>query len=80
MATEKEMYELVGRAVIDAAFREQLLADPAGAAAAAGYALTAEQLAALKSADGQGLAALLEDRLPKSFAFQGGISNAMLLN
>jgi hypothetical protein len=78
MATEKEMHELVGRAVMDATFRQQLLTDPAGAATAAGYELTAEQLAALQSADGKGIAALLEDRLPKSFAFQGGISNASL--
>lgn len=67
MATEKEMYELVGRAVVDAEFRKKLMADPAQAAKEAGYTLTTEQLAALKTAEGKGLAAVLEERLPKSF-------------
>jgi hypothetical protein len=66
MATEKEMYELIGRAVVDAAFRQQLLADPVAAAQGAGYTLTQEQLAALNSAEGKGLAAVLEERLPKT--------------
>jgi len=65
MATEKEMNELIGHAVSDAGFRKELLADPKAAAKASGYTLTKEQLAALKSPDGKGLAALLEERLPK---------------
>ncbi|MBM3133917.1 MAG: hypothetical protein FJZ89_01230 [Chloroflexi bacterium] len=66
MATEKEMYELIGRAVMDAEFRKKLMADPEQAAKEAGFTLTAEQLAALKSAEGKGLAAVLEERLPKT--------------
>ncbi len=66
MATEKEMYELIGRAVVDHEFRAQLMADPEQAAKEAGYTLTSEQLAALKSTDGKGLAAILNERLPKS--------------
>lgn len=71
MATQEEMYALVGRAVMDAEFRQKLLADPEAAAQEAGYTLTEEQLAALKAAEGQGLAAVLEERLPKSFGIPG---------
>jgi len=66
MATEEELYALIGRAVVDAEFRKKLIADPEGAAKEAGYTLTEEQLAALKSTEGKGLAAVLEERLPKS--------------
>ncbi|MBM3133916.1 MAG: hypothetical protein FJZ89_01225 [Chloroflexi bacterium] len=66
MATKKEMYELVGRAVVDAEFRKKLRENPEQVAKEAGYTLTAEQLAALKSPDLQGLADILEERLPKS--------------
>jgi hypothetical protein len=66
MATEEELYALIGRAVVDAEFRQKLMADPEGAAKEAGYTLTEEQLAALKSAEGKGLASVLEERLPKS--------------
>ncbi len=72
MATEKEMYELVGRAVMDAEFRKKLMADPEQAAKEAGFTLTAEQLAALKSAEGKGLAAVLEERLPKFVGLEAG--------
>lgn len=72
MATEKEMYELVGRAVMDAEFRKKLMADPEQAAQEAGFTLTAEQLAALKSAEGKGLAAVLEERLPKFVGLEAG--------
>ena len=34
MASEKEMYEIIGRAVADKTFREMLIADPEKAAAA----------------------------------------------
>jgi hypothetical protein len=66
MATEEEMYALIGRAVVDAEFRKKLMEDPEAAAKEAGYTVTAEQVATLKSAEGQGLATVLEDRLPKS--------------
>jgi len=66
MATEKEMYELIGRAVMDVEFRKKMRADPEKAAKEAGYKLTAKQLEALKTAEGKGLASVLEERLPKS--------------
>jgi hypothetical protein len=66
MATEKEMNELVGRAVLDVAFRKRLMEDPEQAAQELSFTLTAEQLAALKPADGKGLATVLDERLPKS--------------
>jgi hypothetical protein len=66
MATDEQMYALIGRAVADPAFRAKLVADPQAAAQEAGYTLTEEQLAGLKSAEGKGLAAILEERLPKS--------------
>jgi len=69
MATEKEMHELVGRAVMDIAFRRKLVADPKAAAKEAGITLTEKQLAVLKSAEGKGLAAVLEERLPKTIGY-----------
>ena len=66
MATEKEMHELVGRAVMDVGFRKKLVADPKAAAKEAGIILTEQQRAVLKSAEGKGLAAVLEERLPKT--------------
>ncbi len=66
MATENELHELAGCAVVDAEFRAKLMADPEQAAKEAGYTLTAEQLAALKSPDLQGLARTLNERMPKS--------------
>jgi hypothetical protein len=66
MATEEEMYALIGRAVADPEFRSKLAADPEAAAKEAGYTLTEEQLAALKSEEAGGLATVLEERLPKS--------------
>jgi hypothetical protein len=67
MATEKELYELIGRAVADGEFRKKLMADPQAAAQELGYTLTEEQLASLKSAEGKGLADVLEERLPKDY-------------
>lgn len=48
-------------------------ADPEQAAKDTGFSLTAEQLAALKSAEGKGLAAVMEERLPKSLGLLGPI-------
>lgn len=42
MASEKEIYEIIGRAVADKKFRENLNSDPEGAAKALGYSLTPE--------------------------------------
>ncbi len=66
MATEHEMYALIGRAVTDAEFRTKLATDPEGAAKDAGITLTEEQLAKLQSEEASGLATVLEERLPKS--------------
>jgi hypothetical protein len=65
MATEKEMYELLGRALVDANFRAALAADPVQAAAGLGYELTEEQVAALKSADMAQAVQGLDERLSK---------------
>ena len=65
MATEKEMYEVIGRALADAQFRQSLKEDPEAAVEAAGYTLTSDQLAALKSADLPTVAEGLGDRLSK---------------
>jgi Ribosomally synthesized peptide prototyped by Frankia Franean1_4349. len=65
MATEKEIYELLGRALVDAEFRASLSADPAKAAAGLGYELTEEQMAALKSADMAQAVQGLDERLSK---------------
>jgi len=65
MATEKEMHELIGRAVADPDFRAKLVEDPEKAIAEAGYELTEEQLAGLKSADMSGLSESLDERLSK---------------
>ncbi len=65
MATEKEMKELIERAMADAQFRAQLVADPAKVAADAGYTLTKEQVAALKGGDFQSMSEDLGKRLSK---------------
>ena len=65
MATEKELVELLGRALADEAFRARLFDDPWQAALDAGYDLTAEQLAALKTLDVQSIAEALDERLIK---------------
>ena len=65
MATEKEIHELVGRAVVDAEFRKKLMADPENTVKEAGYDLTDEQLKALKGMNGKGLASVLDENLPK---------------
>jgi len=66
MATEKEMHELIGRAVADPDFRAKLVEDPKKAIAEAGYELTEEQLAGLKSADMSDLSESLDERLSKA--------------
>jgi hypothetical protein len=65
MATEKEMQALLGRALADEAFRARLFDDPRQAARDAGYDLTAEQLATLKTIDIQTIAEALDERLIK---------------
>ncbi len=67
MATEKEMYELLGRALVDPQLRALLLEDPQKAAESLGLSLTEEQLAGLKESDLSHLAEGLDDRLSKAF-------------
>lgn len=74
MATQKEMYELLGRALVDAEFRTSLAADPAQAATGAGYELSEEQTAGLKEADLAAVSEGLDERLSKWFYLFGSPS------
>ena len=65
MATEKEMFELIGRMMADPAFRASLVEDPETAVKDAGFDLTEEQMASLKERDLQALSADLDERLSK---------------
>jgi hypothetical protein len=65
MASEKELGEMVGRALADAEFRASLIEDPEKAVKEAGYELTEEQLAQLKSRDLESLSTLVDERLSK---------------
>ncbi len=65
MATEKEMYELLGRLLTDPELRKALADDPLMAAANLGITLTEEQAAALKSSDLTGELEGLDERLSK---------------
>ena len=67
MATEKEMYELIGRVVADPAFRASVAEDPEKAVKDTGFDLTEEQLAALKKADLEGFSADLDERVSKMY-------------
>lgn len=66
MATEKEMYELLGRALTDSQLRAALVEDPVKAAQGLGMDLTAEQVAGLKATDWGHLAEGLDERLSKA--------------
>jgi hypothetical protein len=65
MATQKEMYQLIGPTVADPDFRASVLKDPEKAAKAAGFDLTVEQLKGLKRTDLKASSADLDDRLSK---------------
>jgi len=65
MATEKEMYELLGRALTDPQLRAALAEDPVKAARGLGLDLTEEQLAGLRASDLGALAEGLDERLSK---------------
>lgn len=65
--TLQVLEEVIGRATLDAAFRAALFADPG--AALAGYALTADEEAALRAIDVESL---------ESFAASPGIAMAKL--
>jgi hypothetical protein len=57
----KDLERLIGRAVLDAKFREKLFADPEKAIREAGFDLSEEEVAGLKSIDAQKTRALLEE-------------------
>jgi hypothetical protein len=65
LATEKELYELIGRAFADPQFRAALIEDAEEAVTEAGYELTAEQLAVLRVTDLKALSKGLDERLSK---------------
>ncbi len=65
MADQKEISEILGKAMADAEFRASLVADPGKAAAAFGVSLTEEQAAGLKASDLSGAAEGLDVRLSK---------------
>ena len=65
MATQKEMHELIGRAVVDTDFRKKLMANPENAVKEAGFNLTEEQFKEL-GIEGKGLAAVLDESLSKN--------------
>jgi len=69
VATENEMYELVGRALADAEFRKSLKEDPEATLQSTGYRLDPEQIASLKKADLSTVAESLDDRLSKTIVF-----------
>ncbi len=68
MATEKEMYELLGRALTDANLRAALMEDPVKAAQGLGMDLTDEQVAGLRATDLGQLTEGLDERLSKETA------------
>ena len=68
MATEKEMYELLGRALTDPNLRSALLMDPLKTAQGLGMNLTEEQLAGLKALDLSPMPEGLDERLSKVVA------------
>ncbi len=51
MATEKEMGELLGKAMADADFRARLLEDPIRAAGDLGMNLTEDQIAGIRTSN-----------------------------
>jgi len=66
MASENEMYQLIGRAVVNGEFRKKLAADPQAAAKELGVTLTPKQLEGIQTVEGKGLAEVMEERLPKT--------------
>ncbi|HWQ67320.1 MAG TPA: Os1348 family NHLP clan protein [Methanospirillum sp.] len=49
--SDKDIYEIIGRAVADKIFRAALMKDPKQATRELGYTLTEEQLASLKESE-----------------------------
>jgi hypothetical protein len=65
MASPKEMYEIIGRAVAHPDFRKELISDPGKAAQSLGYTLTSEQVKALHEADLSKISEELTGRVSK---------------
>lgn len=65
MATKQEFLELIGKALVDDAFRAKLFADPVAAAREAGVELTPEQQNQLSSSDLKALVEDIDTRLSK---------------
>lgn len=65
MATEKEMYEIIGRSIADKKFRDALIANPEDAVKTIGYSLTSEQIASLKESDLGKISEELQARVSK---------------
>jgi hypothetical protein len=70
--TQEAVQAVIGRAVMDAAFRQALFADPAQALA--GYDLSADERAALQTLDAEQVAAFagaLDQRISKGKVLMG---------
>ena len=65
MASQKEMYEIIGRAVAHQDFRNELIKDPEKATQSFGYTLTPEQVRALHEADLSRISEELTGRVSK---------------
>lgn len=66
MASQEELYHLLGKALAEPDFRAQLSADPLGAAASINVTLNAEDVAALQASDMSKMAEGLDERLSKT--------------
>jgi len=65
MASEKEMYEIIGRSVADSKFRELMITNPEEAAGSLGYSLTPQQAASLKDSNLGTISEELQSRISK---------------
>lgn len=77
MASEKEMYEIIGRAVADKTFREQLISNPENAVSALGYSLTTEQITSLKESGLSDINEELTSRISKMGILCGAAGSAI---
>ena len=58
---KKDVERLVGRAILDAEFRERLFADPEATVREEGFDLTKKEMAALKTVDAEKARALASE-------------------
>ena len=65
MASQEEIYQLLGKALAEPEFRSELAADPVKAAAGLGVTLSAEEVAGLQASDLSKMAEGLDERLSK---------------